>query len=61
MVMDNPKNLAGEVEEGLLDIENILQMLELSLEISEEDEAIQRSIKIVRGMICSLLKNATNC
>ena len=60
MEMEQMKHLAGEVKEELEDIENVLQMLELSLEMNEEEEAVRRSVRIVRKMIRSLSDNAAS-
>ncbi len=46
--MEQMENLDAEIKEELEDIENVLQMLELSLEMNEEEESVRRSIKIVR-------------
>lgn len=53
--MEQMENLDAEIKEELEDIENVLQMLELSLEMNEEEESVRRSIKIVRKMIHKLL------
>lgn len=60
MEMEQMKHLAGEVKEELEDIENVLQMLELSLEMNEDEEAVRRSVRIVRKMIRSLTDNAVS-
>ncbi len=53
--MEQMENLDAEIKEELEDIENVLQMLELSLEMNEEEESVRRSIKIVHKMIHKLL------
>lgn len=58
MEIEQMKHLAGEVKEELEDIENMLQMLELSLEMNEEEESVRRSVRIVRKMIRGLSDNA---
>ena len=60
MEMEQMKHLAGEVKEELEDIENVLQMLELSLEMNEEEESVRRSVRIVRKMIHGLSDNAAS-
>lgn len=60
MEMEQMKHLAGEVKEELEDIENVLQMLELSLEMNEEEESVRRSVRIVRKMIRGLSDKAVS-
>ncbi len=54
MEMEPMKHLAEEIQEELENIENVLQMLELSLDMNEDQEAVRRSVRIVRKMIRGL-------
>lgn len=51
MKKEQLEKLMEEAQEGLLDIKNILQMLEIFLEQNEDEEEVRRSVRLVRKMI----------